>query len=206
MIVYDNASSLLKTRNERLEDLDCILVGSVVDNPAVEVYCEKLELHLLAPTTQLDRSRHTVGSLYGLRGEVVIILEGNSLSKVALEFWCCGERLWEILDDELDLVEFFSNGRRNEPVATSDIDDGSSFLIDRVPVIVIDEELDLIAGPGRQRAHGTMELFSAGWVFAQGGEHGLLVNEIKSDLEAGLCILLRTWEAGQSFKRRNGGL
>lgn len=196
MVVNDNAGSLLKTRNERLQDLDCILVGSVMDNPAVEVYCEKLEPHLQPPITCLDGSRHTVCSLYGLRGEVVVPLQGNSVGKLAFEFWCCGECLWEILDDKFDLVEFFSDCRRDEPMATSDIDNGSSFLIDRVPIVIIDEELDLIAGPGRQRAHGAMELFSAGWVFTQGGEHGLLVNEIKSDLETGLSILLRAWEAG----------
>ena len=43
VVIDDNASSLLKARNERLQNLDCILVGSVVDNPAVKIYCGKLE-------------------------------------------------------------------------------------------------------------------------------------------------------------------
>lgn len=206
VVIDDNASSLLEAGNERLQDFDCVLVGCVVDNPAVEVYCERLKISLLAPTACLDGSGHTIRSLYGLRGEVVIILEGNSLGQVAFKFRRCCKSLWEILDDELDLVEFLSDGYGDEAVATSDIDNGSSILVDGFPVIVIDEVLDLIASTIRQRAHGAMELSSAGRVFAQGSEHGLLVNEIKGDLEAGLGILLRTWEAGQSFEGSNGGL
>lgn len=165
MVVDDNASSLLEAGNERLQDLYCVLVGCVVDNPAVEVYCGRLETCLLASTTCLDGSRHTIRSFYGLRGEIVILLEGNSLGKAAFEFWCCGERPWEILDYELDLVKFLSDGHRDEPMATSDIDNGPIFLINGVPVVVIDEELHLIAGSRCQRAHGAMELSPAGWIF-----------------------------------------
>lgn len=186
VVINDDASSLLKAGNKRLQDLDCILVRSVMDDPAVEIYCEKLEPQLLAPTTHSSGSRHTIRSLYRLRGEVVVTFKGNSLGKFSFKFWCCGERPWEILNDELDIFEFFSDGHRDEPVATSDIDNGPSFLIDRVPVVVIDEEVHLIPGPGRQRAHGAMKLFSPDWVLAKGGEHRLFVNEIKGDLEAGL--------------------
>jgi hypothetical protein len=50
VVIDDNASSLLEAGNERLQDFDCVLVGCVVDNPAVEVYCERLKISLLAPT------------------------------------------------------------------------------------------------------------------------------------------------------------
>jgi hypothetical protein len=207
MVIDDDTGTLLEARDEILEDFDSILVGGVVDNPPVEVHCETLEQPLLTGADIcLDKSRHTIGSLYRLSGEIVIFLEGDSLGKFAFKFWRCGECLREVLNDELDLVKFLRDGLRDESMTTHDIHNGSCFLVDGVPVVVIDEMFDLIAGTGRQRAHGAMELPSASWIFAQGGKHRLLVNKIKRDLKASLGILLRAWEAEQCFEGLNGGL
>lgn len=134
----------------------------------------------------------TVGVLGHLLGEEIVRLQGDAGRDLGVGAQGPGralDRLWEVLDHELHVAVLGGQADGHEAVGPANVDKGAAGGVEVAQVVPalfdIDEERGLVPLAARQAGHGAPHAAGSGRVLAEGGEHGLLVDRVEGELEAG---------------------
>lgn len=123
-VVDDDLGPFLQGWNQRLQDLDTVFVGPIVEDPAKQV---------------------DVGLLDGLRRQKVIVHAGYAVFEILRHSTPkTVDRVREILDDAFDVWKSSSDCDANLAVGAADIDDGT--VADGPKVEIIDQVVHTVRG------------------------------------------------------------